>query len=60
MKFKIANLILALVYAPWSLYLSYLVLTYIGATELMWFLFWVSVPMAFLFGVLSRLAEWED
>ena len=60
MKIRVASLIFALFYVPWSLYLYWLVLVKLGATELMWFLFWFSVPMAFVVAILGKLAEWED
>ena len=60
MKVKFASLAVHLIYVPWALFLTWLILTKIGATELMWFLFWFSVPMAFVVAILGKLAEWED
>lgn len=60
MKVKIVALLISLIYAPWWLYLSYLILQKIGATELMWFMFWVSIPLVFSVSILSKLAEWEE
>ena len=38
-------------------YLLYKVLQMVGATELMWFLYWIYVPAGFLVAALTRAAE---
>ena len=38
-------------------YLQYLVLTKIGATEFMWFLFMVSIPLVVLANALGKAIE---
>jgi hypothetical protein len=60
MKVKIASLIVSLWYLPFSLFLTYLILVKINASDLMWFLYWMLLPMVFLAGILSKLAEWEE
>ena len=60
MKFKLASLVVELLYIPWGLFLTYLILTKIEASDLMWFLYWMSIPLAFIIAILSRLVEWED
>lgn len=42
---------------PINIYLWYKVLSMIGATELMWFLFWVYVPVILLVSVIAKFAE---
>tara|TARA_R110000744_G_scaffold64675_5_gene133074 strand:+ start:406 stop:597 length:192 start_codon:yes stop_codon:yes gene_type:complete len=53
----VQRILLLLVSVPISLYLWYHVLDRVGATELMWFLFWVNVPVSVLVRVLSDLLE---
>ena len=60
MKIKVAALLLALFTAPLSLYLQYRILEHIKATEGMWIIFWLLIPLTLLFQVLSRIAEWEE
>lgn len=60
MKFIILSLIFSLMFLPFTLYLTYLMLTKIDATDLMWFLFWLTVPMAIISSILQKLAEWEE
>ena len=60
MKYKILSLVLSLAYLPFSLYLTFLMLQKIGATELMWFLFWMLVPFAVIIGIISKIADWEE
>ena len=38
-------------------YLLYKVLGMVGATELMWFLFWIYVPAGFLVSALNQAAR---
>lgn len=58
-KLRVIGVIVSLLYLPWSLYLTYLVLTHIGATELMWFLFWLMIPMAIFVGLLGKIISDE-
>lgn len=46
-----------LVVAPIWYWLLYQVLTRVQASELMWFLYWVYVPVALLAGALQRIVE---
>jgi len=57
MHLKAARLVLGLIVLAWSYFLTYNILTLIHATELMWFLYWVLVPMAVALGVLTSLVE---
>jgi hypothetical protein len=60
MKYSLLSLVFSLCYLPFSLYLTYLMLTKIGATDLMWFLYWLLVPAACISAILQKLADWEE
>ena len=60
MKIKIASLIISLLYIPLQFYFYYKILEAIKASELLWFIFWLLIPFAFVVGILSKLAEWEE
>jgi len=60
LKYKLMSLMLGLLYLPFNFYLLYKILEHIRATELMWFLYWMLVPLAVAFAILSKLAEWEE
>ena len=60
MKFKVMSLVLSIFYLPFTLYFSYKILEHIKATELLWFMYWINLVLAFLFTILSELARWED
>ena len=53
----IANLLALLVVAPICYWLLYQVLTRVQASELMWFLYWVYVPVALFSGALLKIAD---
>ncbi len=50
-------LILSLICLPISFYLSYKTYTMIGATELMWFLYWINMPVIIIVQIISKLIE---
>lgn len=55
---KIFNGLLALVITlPIWFYLQYKILVMIQATELMWFLFWVYLPVTIFISVTSKIIE---
>ncbi len=60
MKFNIASLIISLFTLPVSLYYGWLLLVKVQGTELMWFLFWLMIPLTIFIQILSKLAEWEE
>ena len=60
MKIKIASVLIYLIYIPFSLLLTYKILELIHASELMWFLYWLLIPLAIVAAILSKLAEWEE
>ena len=53
----IIGLLGILVTVPISLYLQYQILKRVDASELMWFLFWVNLPMILLIQIISKIAE---
>ena len=53
----IISIIFGLVAISFSLYLEFLVLTHIHATDLMWFVFWINIPMLLIFQLVSKLVE---
>ena len=53
----IATLLTLFITAPIWYYLLYKVLEACHATELMWFLFWIYVPLAFFCQVVWKLAQ---
>lgn len=60
MKIKIASLLIYLVTLPFPLLLTYKILETIHATELMWFLYWLLIPLGIVAAILTKLAEWEE
>ena len=50
-------LLVVFVTVPIAFYLQYQILKRVDATELMWFLFWVNVPITLLFHVVQKVAE---
>jgi len=60
MKWNLLSLMFHLLYLPFSLYLTYLILQKIESTDLMWFLYWLTIPMAIVCVILSKIAEWEE
>jgi hypothetical protein len=56
---KVAVTLSVFVYLPMWLYLIYQIMLRVQATELMWFLFWIYVPVSILTAALTRLTEGE-
>lgn len=48
------------VVAPIWYYLLYKILQSVGASELMWFLYWVYLPVAILAAVVTKIADASD
>jgi len=42
---------------PIGLYLQYKVLSMVGATDVMWLLFWVNIPVYLFVSILSKIFE---
>lgn len=57
---KIVGVITVFVYAPIALWIQYQILLRVEATELMWFLFWVYVPLVILIGMVNKITEGES
>jgi len=53
----IANLLGIFIIMPIWYYLFYKILTLVGATELMWFLFWVYLPVGVFTQILTKIVE---
>jgi len=58
-KFNALSLVLSMFYLPIYMYYSWRLLEYIQAPEILWFLWWLTVPFAIISPILSKLAEWE-
>lgn len=56
----IFGLVSVFVVAPIWYYLLYKLLQGVNATDLMWFLYWVYVPVALLMSILQKIAEAND
>lgn len=55
---KIITLIVGLlITGPIWYYLLYKILELVNATELMWFLYWVYLPIAIVMGVVAKLSD---
>ena len=55
---KLVSALLGLfVSAPIWYYLLYSILVRVNASELMWFLYWVYVPIGIFIAVLTRIVE---
>ena len=59
-KITIASIVLGLMYLPLAFFLMYLILKHIHATELMWFIWIISLPLALGVNILSKLAEGKE
>ena len=57
MNLKGIKLVVGLVSAFWSLFLTYKIIEFIWASELIWFLFWMCVPISIIMGILHALVE---
>lgn len=57
MKSFVIAIIAAVMVLPISLWLQYQVLKRVDASELMWFLYWVNVPLLLLMQILTRLEK---
>jgi len=54
---KVTAVLGVFVYLPIWLYLMYQIMLKVQATELMWFLFWIYVPVTILVNMLVKLTE---
>jgi len=57
MHLKAIKLVFGLVASAWSLFLTYKILEHIHATDLMWFVYWIAIPLAIVLGILQALIE---
>jgi len=57
-KLEIAvGLLSLLITLPIWYYLFYKILVMVGATELMWFLYWIYVPVGVVLATISKIIE---
>lgn len=56
-KVFITAILSLVIVLPINLWLQYQVLKRVDASELMWFLYWVNVPVLILMHVITRLLE---
>ena len=60
LKLKIIAMILTVfVTMPIWYFLLYRILTAVNATELMWFLYWVYIPVAIVSMIIAKIVEGE-
>lgn len=60
-KGKIITLLgLLLVTGPIWYYLLYKILEAINASELMWFLYWIYLPVSIVLGVIAKLSDDDE
>jgi hypothetical protein len=48
-------MLVALVYIPFNYYLSYLILIRIQASDLMWFLYWITLPISIVSSIVTSI-----
>lgn len=53
----IAGILALFVTLPIWFFLFYKILEAVNASELMWFLFWIYVPVSIIISVISKIAE---
>jgi len=54
---RIISALFGLLYLPLAIYGSWLLYKHVEATDLMWFIWWVSIPFLILTQVFSELAK---
>ena len=45
---------------PMSFFLTYSMLKMMGASDLMWFIFWAYIPVALICGIMTAIAGAQD
>lgn len=53
---KIA-VILSLVYLPIGLYITFWILSQLNPDRLVWFLYWINVPVVIIITIISKMVE---
>lgn len=56
---KAAVLMIALVTVSFGMFLTYQILVHVEATELMWFVFVIYVPLALVLAGASKALDWS-
>jgi len=57
MSKSVITVITGLLSLAWSFYMTYLLYNLVGASSLMWFLFWTYVPMVIIFTVIGAFLK---
>ena len=60
MMVLVAGLLTIFIHLPIWFYLLYKILEAIDANELMWFLFWIYVPLGIFLQILVRLIDYAE
>jgi len=53
----VISVMTGLLAVSWSLYMTYLLYNLVGATSLMWFMFWTYIPMIIIFQIISSFVK---
>ncbi len=56
-KSKIVSAVVGILALPISLYLTYWILTQLNPDRLIWFLYWMMVPMIIFVSIVQKLIE---
>lgn len=54
---SVVGLVAVLVSTAWSLYMTYLLYNLVGATQLMWFMYWTLIPMILIVHGISAVIK---
>ena len=55
--YSVLSVFFGILILPFNVYSSWLLYKHIHATELMWFIWWILVPLAVLFQVFSSITK---
>ncbi len=56
-KSKVISAVVGLLALPISLYLTYWILTQLNPDRLIWFLYWMMIPMIIFVSIVQKLIE---
>ena len=54
---KIGRAIVGLVVLTWGYYLQWMLFNLVKATELMWFMYWIAIPLAIIVVIRASLVD---
>lgn len=55
--FQITSIFFSIIYLPISWYMNFLLYSHVRATDLMWVLFWINVPLSIFAVILGALSK---